>query len=152
MTRPGLSRFAAAAMALLFLGGIAGCEKKFATVSLDLAGTVFTVEVADTPEKQARGLMFRKSLGENEGMLFVFDRDRQLSFWMKNTTLPLSLAYIASDGTIREIFDLVPESLRPVESGFAVRYALEVNRGTFERLGIKPGYRIALPGEVRGGR
>lgn len=83
-------------------------------------------------------------------MLFVFDRDRRLSFWMKNTTIPLSLAYLSADGTVREIFDLAPESLRPVESSFAVRFALEVNRGAFARLGIKPGDKIQLPPEYRG--
>ena len=150
MMRPNAPRFLSAALLLLFLGGIAGCEKKLETITLDLAGTPFIVEVADTPETQARGLMYRKELAENRGMLFVFDRDRHPSFWMKNTEIPLSLAYIAKDGEIKEIFDLIPGSLRQVDSNFAVRYALEVNRGAFERLGIGPGYRIKLPEPLAG--
>jgi hypothetical protein len=94
--------------------------------------------------------MFRKSIASNSGMLFVFDRDQQLSFWMKNTEVPLSIAFITKEGVIREIFDMAPHSLRPVESTFAARYALEVPRGTFERLGIKSGFRLVLPKEITG--
>lgn len=145
-----IRRGAAAVLVLAFLGGAAGCEAGFRKTRMELGGVLFSVEIADTPAKQARGLMFRKELGAEEGMLFVFDRDRRLSFWMKNTTIPLSLAYLSADGTVREIFDLAPESLRPVESSFAVRFALEVNRGAFARLGIKPGDKIQLPPEYRG--
>ncbi len=115
------------------------------TVSVRLAGEVFTLEVARTPKERETGLMFRKALRESAGMLFVFDRDERLSFWMKNTEIPLSIAYVSSEGEIKEIFDMTPGSLRPIESTFAVRYALEVPKGTFDRLGIRPGYRISLP-------
>ncbi|HOV39976.1 MAG TPA: DUF192 domain-containing protein, partial [Spirochaetales bacterium] len=74
--------------------------------------------------------------------------DQKPSFWMKNTTIPLSLAFISKDGTIREIFDMTPGSLRPIESTYEVRFALEVIQGTFQRLGIGVGYRIELPPEV----
>lgn len=149
MSKNLLRRWTAGLMILLSLGGLASCEKGFAKTRLEMGGEVFSVEIADTPEKQAQGLMFREELGVNEGMLFVFDRDQRLSFWMKNTSLPLSLAYLASDGMIKEIYDLEPQSLRPVQSSFAVRYALEVNRGTFERLGLKVGDSVLLPPEYR---
>jgi len=124
---------------------LTACGSGMETVSLRLAGEVFTVEVARTPKERETGLMFRKDLRANAGMIFVFDRDERLSFWMKNTEIPLSIAYISSEGEIKEIYDMTPRSQRPIESTFAVRYALEVPKGTFDRLGIKPGYKISLP-------
>jgi len=101
-----------------------------------------TVEIADTQETQEKGLMWRERMDENHGMLFVYDRDSKKSFWMKNTKIPLSIAYIAADGTIREIYDMEPLSTRIVDSRYSVRYALEVNQGAFERHGIKTGDKI----------
>ena len=101
-----------------------------------------TVETADTLESQEKGLMRRESLEEDRGMLFVYDRDAKKSFWMKNTTIPLSIAYIAADGTIREIYDMEPLSTRTVDSKYSVRYALEVNQGAFDRHGIKAGDKV----------
>lgn len=101
-----------------------------------------TVEIADTQETQEKGLMWRESMAEDHGMLFVYDRDSKKSFWMKNTKIPLSIAYIAADGTIREIYDMEPLSTRIVDSRYSVRYALEVNQGAFERHGIKTGDKI----------
>lgn len=86
--------------------------------------------------------MGRENLDENRGMLFVYERDAKKSFWMKNTTIPLSIAYIAADGTIREIYDMEPLSTRTVDSRYSVRYALEVNQGAFERHGIKAGDKV----------
>ncbi len=137
----GLSILVAGVLICLF----AGCSDADETVTVALGGEVFVLEIADSPEERQRGLMNRKSLGENRGMLFVFPRDEKLSFWMKNTPIPLSIAYIAKDGIIKEIKEMEPHSLRPVESTYSVRFALEVNRGTFERLGIEPGDRIDLP-------
>ena len=109
---------------------------------LSVGEHTFYVEIAETPEDRARGLMHRDSLPDDHGMLFVFDRDQQLSFWMKDTSIPLSIAYIARDGTIREIHDMEPFSLEPVRSTRSVRYALEVNRGAFEAAGIHVGDRV----------
>ena len=133
--------------AVFLCAAFASCDgtRKLKTVTLELAGKQFSVEVADTAETRARGLMFRESLPAFSGMLFVFDRDSQQSFWMENTKIPLSLAYISSSGEIREIYDLTPLSRRHVQSIHAVRYALEVNQGTFEKLGVKPGYVIKIP-------
>ena len=101
-----------------------------------------TVETADTQEAQEKGLMGRESLEEDRGMLFVYDRDSRKSFWMKNTKIPLSIAYIGADGTIREIYDMEPLSTRTVDSKYSVRYALEVNQGAFQRHGIKTGDKV----------
>lgn len=101
-----------------------------------------TVEIADTRETQEKGLMGRENLDEDKGMLFVYDWDSRKSFWMKNTKIPISLAYIATDGTIREIYDMEPLSTRIVESRYSVRYVLEVNQGAFQRHGIKEGDKV----------
>ena len=101
-----------------------------------------TVEIADTQETQEKGLMWRESMEEDRGMLFVYDRDSRKSFWMKNTKIPLSIAYIGADGTIREIYDMEPLSTRTVDSRYSVRYALEVNQGAFKRHGIKAGDKV----------
>ncbi len=83
--------------------------------------------------------MFREEVPEGTGMLFVFEREEILSFWMKNTYVPLSVAYADRSGRILEIHDMEPESLAPVRSSRPARYALEVPRGYFERAGIRPG-------------
>jgi uncharacterized membrane protein (UPF0127 family) len=83
--------------------------------------------------------MFRTVLEDGKGMLFIFDHDEVLSFWMKNTLIPLSIAFITSDGKILEIRDMQPEELRSVASSRMVRYALEVPQGWFDRVGIEAG-------------
>ncbi len=100
------------------------------------------VEVADTDQSRSRGLMYRKAVPEGTGMLFVFDRDQILTFWMKNTLVPLSIAYISSEGRIIDILDMEPESLKPVVSSRSVRYALEVPQGYFTKIGIQVGDRL----------
>jgi uncharacterized membrane protein (UPF0127 family) len=115
------------------------------TVELKVGGALMKAELARTADQRERGLMFRKELKEGEGMLFVFEADQRLSFWMKNTSIPLSIAYLASDGTIRQILDLEPHSLEARGSERSVRYALEAPRGWFERAGAAVGDRIALP-------
>jgi uncharacterized membrane protein (UPF0127 family) len=96
-------------------------------------------EVAKTESEQAKGLMFRTALNDGEGMLFVYDRDRQMSFWMKNTLIPLSIAFISSQGEILEIRDMEPQDTRPIQSERSCRYALETPQGWFAGAGISPG-------------
>ena len=119
------------------------------TERLSIGPAEVTAEIARTPEERELGLMFRKELADGKGMLFVFDADERLSFWMKNTLVPLSIAYISSDGTIREILDMEPRSLAPVPSQYSVRYALEVPQGWFSRAGVRVGDRVILPDSVR---
>jgi len=114
-------------------------EKPLKRVMVVINGWTITAEVADTLPAQEKGLMYRKHMDNDRGMLFVYTSDAKRSFWMKNTTIPLSIAYIAADGTIREIYDMEPLSTRTIDSKYSVRYALEVNQGTFEQNGIKVG-------------
>jgi uncharacterized membrane protein (UPF0127 family) len=107
------------------------------------------VEVARTGKERTQGLMNRKSLDDGRGMLFVFDRDQILSFWMKNTSIPLSIAFIARDGRILEIRDLRPLDESSVRSVRSARYALEVPRGWFSRAGIAPGDQVLLDALVQ---
>lgn len=118
------------------------------TAEIRLGGASITVEVAATPESRREGLMNRKELARDRGMLFVFPDSDYRSFWMKNTSIPLSLAYIREDGAITGIHELEPFSLESVDSRAVVKYALEVNRGTFERLGVGAGDRVLLPSSL----
>ncbi|MCA1951171.1 MAG: DUF192 domain-containing protein [Treponema sp.] len=96
-------------------------------------------EVADTDQSRTQGLMYRKKVPEGTGMLFVFDHDQVLTFWMKNTLVPLSIAYISSEGKIIDILDMESQSLKQIMSSRSVRYALEVPQGFFTKVGIREG-------------
>ena len=96
-------------------------------------------EIARTEEELARGLMFRTALADGAGMLFVFRQDQMLSFWMENTLIPLSIAYISWNGKILEIHDMRPRDRTTIRSSRSARYALEVPQGWFDRAGITPG-------------
>lgn len=98
-----------------------------------------SVEVAADRETRNRGLMFRESMPENHGMLFVFPSERRLGFWMKNTSLPLSIAYADRTGRIVRIADLTPHDERPVPSVEPALYALEMNRDWFKKRGVLVG-------------
>ncbi len=120
------------------------------TVVIDASGgkkVDVRVEVADGPFEQARGLMYRKALGEDRGMLFVFPDEGERSFWMKHTLIPLSLAYIDSKGRITDILDMKPLDDKPPHyvSSEPVQYALEVNQGFFKEQGVKVGDHAELP-------
>ena len=106
----------------------------------------FAVEMAVTPEEQARGLMFRRELPEGQGMLFDFQREQPATFWMKNTYVSLDMIFIRADGRILRIAEnTVPLSEALVPSGGPVRAVLEVVAGTARKLGIAPGDRVAHP-------
>lgn len=107
-----------------------------------------TAEVADTDESRSRGYMERGEIPFGTGMIFIFDKDQQLSFWMKNTPHPLSIAYIDSRGVIREIYDMTPFSLSSCVSSVSVRYALEVPQGWFEEENISVGDKVIIPGKT----
>ncbi len=107
----------------------------------------FTVEVAQTPEEQNQGLMFRKRVGPSEGMLFPFNPPKQASFWMKNTLIPLDLVFISSEGTIESIAaNAVPHSLDPILSRGPVVAVLELAGGRAAQLGLKSGDRVIWTG------
>ena len=104
-----------------------------------------SVELAITPEEQAHGYMERKKIPTGTGMLFIFQYDQMASFWMKNTPAPLSIAYIDSTGTIRDIFNMKPYSLETINRTVSVRYALEVPQGWYAENNIKIGDKIQIP-------
>ena len=110
-------------------------------------GKEFTVnaEIAEKVEDRNHGFMERKTIPDGTGMLFIFDRDQILSFWMKNTPHPLSIAYIDSKGKIRDIFDMTPYSTASIISTVSVRYALEVPQGWYKINGITVGDTVILP-------
>lgn len=132
----------------IFLPALPGCsaqvkfEKQEITIKTGSGNIGILAEIAKTDAQRQQGYMFRKEIREGEGMLFIFEHDQFLSFWMKNTLVPLSIAYIAHNGVIIEIFDMEPGNLEPVFSSFPARYALEVPLNWFNQAGIKPWDRL----------
>lgn len=99
-------------------------------------------EVARSETEKERGFMGRREIPDGSGMIFVYESDQRMHFWMKDTPHPLSIAFIDSSGAIREIYDMTPFSLETVSSERSVRYALEVPAGWFERAGVAVGDRL----------
>jgi len=108
-------------------------------IKLEIEGKELTVEVACDDLSRETGLMFRESLPESAGMIFVYDKAHKLSFWMRNTEVPLSIAFLDDTGKILQIEDMQPHDESRTVSMYQVRYALEVNQGWFERNGIGVG-------------
>lgn len=120
------------------------------TVKLTAGIHVITAETATTNQTRMVGLMHRQRLEPNHGMLFVFEDKAQQCFWMRNTPLPLTIAFIEDDGTILQLADMAPKSDVSHCSERPVRYALEMEQGWFSRRGIAPGARLGgLPGPRR---
>ena len=122
-----------------------GLKTAVITITPKGPGSPVTVEVelARTETERNTGLMYRTTLEDGKGMFFIFEADQVLSFWMKNTLIPLSIAYIAYDGTITDIRDMHPNDTRSILSSRSVRYALEVPQGWYGRVGIKAGDRVS---------
>jgi uncharacterized membrane protein (UPF0127 family) len=114
-------------------------SKELTIVRADGSQVALSAEIARTPEQRNHGFMERKNIPDGTGMIFIFEKDQILSFWMKNTPHPLSIAYIDSTGKIRELHDMKPFCLDPVTSQVYCRYALEVPQGWFAKNNIKPG-------------
>ena len=112
---------------------------EFTVIPLSAGIHVIRAEVAADPDERARGLMFRKRMGANQGMVFLFDQPAVQCMWMKNTLLPLSVAFIGDDGKILNIEDMAPQTEDNHCAKRPARYALEMNRGWFARHGIMPG-------------
>ncbi len=119
------------------------------TATLRIGDVTAKVELAFTAEEQAQGLMYRSWMPEDHGMLFVYREPEFLSFWMKNTSIPLSIAFIRPDGTIDVIREMKPldTSLR-YYSRHKCQFALEMNQSWFSRHKVQPGDRVELPEEV----
>ncbi|MCP5286123.1 MAG: DUF192 domain-containing protein [Burkholderiaceae bacterium] len=131
---------------LLSLSGIAhaqnGPQPKLPTVPLTAGMHVIQAELAITPMQQAIGMMQRRSMGANEGMLFVYDAPERLCFWMRNTLLPLSIAFVADDGRIVGLADMQPLDETSHCTPEPARFALEMNQGWFKKRGLKKGDRL----------
>lgn len=148
----------ALALLIALLAGCGGDDDGATTETAPGATAVITtadgeielsVEVADDDEERSQGLMFRTSLAEDAGMVFLFPEPTEGSFWMKNTLIPLSIAFFDADGTILRILDMEPCESDPCPlytPEVAFTGALEVNRGAFERLGVREGDTIELRG------
>jgi uncharacterized membrane protein (UPF0127 family) len=111
-------------------------------VQLNAGMHMIQAQVARTPEQRSIGLMFRKDMPQHEGMLFIFEEPGVQCFWMKNTLIPLSAAFIADDGTIVNIEDMKPQSLDSHCSKEPVRFVLEMNQGWFAKRKIKAGAKL----------
>jgi uncharacterized protein len=115
-------------------------EKSLLVIDTATGPRRFSVEIARTPEQQELGLMFRPSLAPDAGMLFDFGETRPVSFWMKNTFIPLDMLFISADGRVADIHEhAVPMSEATIDSRVPVRAVLELNGNTVEELGIRPG-------------
>jgi len=116
--------------------------QKLRAIRLNAGIHNITAELASTPGERQIGLMMRPQMGSNEGMLFVFESATQQCFWMKNTLIPLAIAFIEDDGTIVNIDTMRPQTLGQHCSAKPVRYALEMNEGWFAKRGIRPGNKV----------
>jgi hypothetical protein len=136
----------ALALAVACGGGDDGLPTAAVAVTNDAGGRAeLTVELATTPAARGSGLMGREELAEDRGMLFAFPADTETGFWMKDTSIPLSIAFIAADGTILDVQDMEPLSTELHRSPEPYRYALEVNQGWFGRNGFGAGDRVEVP-------
>jgi uncharacterized membrane protein (UPF0127 family) len=148
-----LRRFSGLFFCLLLLVESACARDKAAlpTIPLQVGGQTLTVELAVTEAEQQRGLMYRYELASDHGMLFVYQEPREVAYWMKNTFIPLSIAYIGPDRRIFNILDMAPNnSSRTYPSNGRTQYVLEVNQGWFREHNVKVGDRVefTLPGSV----
>lgn len=138
------------ALLLVLASLFTGCNKsKLQTTTITIKKTdgstaYVKAEIARKEEERNFGFMERKVIPDGTGMIFIFEQDQILSFWMKNTPHPLSIAYIDSKGKIRNIYDMTPYSLANITSTSSVRYALEVPQGWFKKQGIKEGDFVKL--------
>ncbi|WP_245413476.1 DUF192 domain-containing protein [Mangrovicella endophytica] len=147
-TKSGRTRWIGGLAAAAALGGsilyaVAGAGTSEATLVTSTGRHSITVEIADTPEARATGLMNRPSMPKDHGMLFSFEQTEPVSFWMKNTLIPLDMIFIGETGVVERIATNVPPlSLKTVPSGKPVRYVLELNGGASAGYGLKDGDRV----------
>jgi len=122
-----------------------GPQPRLPTIDLVAGMHVIKAELAVTPQQQATGMMFRREMPGNEGMLFVNEEPGVRCFWMRNTLIPLTIAFIADDGTIVNLADMKPLDESSHCSTKPVRYALEMKQGWFDKRGIKAGFKLSGP-------
>ncbi len=130
--------------------GVAASAATCDNASVDLrsgdAVARFNIEVADTDDERAQGLMSREKLATSAGMLFVYETPRRASFWMKNTLIPLDMIFADETGRVTRVHPMAkPLDLTPIDGGNDVRFVLEINGGLAKRLGIQPGTQLRHP-------
>jgi len=134
--------------ALLFSGAAQAAPERpqqLPTVTLHAGMHNIVAQVAKTGEQRQVGLMYRQQMASHEGMIFVFESPATQCFWMRNTLIPLSAAFVADDGSIVNIEDMKPRSDESHCSRQPVRFVLEMNQGWFAKRGLKPGMRLTGP-------
>ncbi|HET7404408.1 MAG TPA: DUF192 domain-containing protein [Usitatibacter sp.] len=137
----GAARFLAA-LFLALASLAANAEATFRSAHVKVAGHEMKVEVAETEPQREQGLMYRKSLGRNDGMLFLFEEPAYHAMWMKNTLIPLSVAFIDAKGEILNILDMEPETLDSHMAAGPAVYAIEANKGWFAANKVKAGDKV----------
>ena len=137
------ARYAPLLTAIAITSALSACTVHAAGTTVELKGHKFDVEIADTPETRARGLMFRDSMAADHGMLFLFDRADPQAFWMKNTHIPLDILYFDENYKLVSMQERVPpcrsDPCSVYPSTGPAKYVLELNSGTAEKLGVKAG-------------
>ncbi len=151
-SRPGAEPLRTVALPFVFVLFIVACARDaegparpVITIEQGEARAAVTVELAATPLQRAQGLMYRRALDPDAGMLFIFPADSRSGFWMRNTYIPLDIAYISADLTVTEIRRGTPLDETVLVPASPYRYVLEVNAGWFEANGLGPGARVILP-------
>lgn len=125
---------------------MAACSDDRVSLRGDWGQAHFNVQIADDPEERAQGLMFVEAMAQSAGMLFVYDRPQRVSFWMKNTLIPLDLIFMDDTGTVQRVaHDAVPGDLTPIPGGDNIQVVLEINGGLARRLGIAEGAQMRHP-------
>lgn len=143
---PRLTAFALLALAVAGAAAAQDCAADVADLRMEGTQLRFQVEVADTDAERARGLMFRESLPTFGGMLFVYDRPQPVSFWMKNTLIPLDMLFFDATGTLFRIHEnAVPGDLTGIPGGEPAQFVLEINGGAARELGLEPGAELRHP-------
>lgn len=127
----------------LVSGASAACAPDRVSLSGPQGEAFFTVEIADDPEERSQGLMFRDSMPSSTGMLFVYERPQRVSFWMKNTLIPLDMIFVNERGIVEHVHEnAVPGDLTPIPGGDNILVVLEINGGLARKLGIAPGAKM----------
>ena len=130
-------------IALLLMAAPARADDSHAVLHTKKGDFTFNIEVVDTEAGRERGLMFRKSLAPDAGMLFDFLTPQMVAFWMKNTLIPLDMVFIAADGTVEAVHpNAIPGDLTPIPSGTPVRFVLEIAGGRAKAIDLEPGDRM----------
>lgn len=152
------SRIASLVFAAAFvLTAVAACDRNHPPAPSTTVKTVddrfvikvgeqsIAMQVAAQPDEMQRGLMYRQSMGEDEGMIFVFEKPQRMSFWMRNTEIPLDIGYFDPRGVLKEIYPMYPHDENAVKSrSSTLQFCLEMNQGWYARKGIRPGAQLDM--------